>query len=795
MRRPVLLKKRSPPSDIRAVGGDDRSMPGVPVVRAAIVVGLIGFVVSIVPGLRSLLPVPATVWSTVLQPLSLIVCGSACLIRGLAVRTDRGAWLSMSLGLYSYCAGSAVFYAISASGEPAYPSAADPLFVMIYPAGLVSIGLMVRARMAGSVVSMWLDGVVSGLGLVSVSAAYAFPVITRNASGTPAAVIVNFTYPVLDLLLLAVVIGAIAALGAWRQPMWLMIGAGTLAFTGADSWFLLQLATSSYTPGSLVDVMFQVGPTLLALASTLRPTGTGGERAENRSFLVPALFALLAISVLAVGAYGRISPLGIVIAVGAVLAAWTRTALAVREVVRLSDSRRQALTDSLTGLPNRRAFYQLLDAAAAPPADSSSTDPGPAVLLVDLDRFKEINDALGHQVGDQVLTAVSARFRDLVPPRGTLARLGGDELALLVPSTSLTDAGALARALLESLEEPFAIGDSLLHVDASIGITSVLRADGGDSADGADGGGRAGGLALAKADVAMYRAKQFHSGWEIYDDARDGDAWDRLAMVEALRVAIAEDELTLEYQPIVRATGADQGRAAGVEALIRWDHPTRGRIPPDTFLPLAEHAGLMPAVTRIVLRLALDEAVELRCHHWPVPVSVNLSASDLLDDSLVDVIAQLLAERDLPGSALRIEITESLLVQGATAGGFLTRLGLLGIDLAVDDYGTGYSSLAYLHDLPLQYLKIDRGFTDRLPHDRRTAVIVASTIEMAHRLDLLVVAEGVENEDQRDWLREHDCNLLQGYHISRPIPQAKLHAWLPEHLPTTPQTATAHRPR
>jgi EAL domain-containing protein (putative c-di-GMP-specific phosphodiesterase class I) len=262
-------------------------------------------------------------------------------------------------------------------------------------------------------------------------------------------------------------------------------------------------------------------------------------------------------------------------------------------------------------------------------------------------------------------------------------------------------------------------------------------------------------------------------------------------MVEALREAITRKRLSLEFQPIVTAAG----RPVGVEALIRWNHPTRGRVPPDTFLPLAEHAGLMPAVTRAVLEMSLDEACALRRRGWTVPVSMNLSASDLLDDSLVDIVAEALAERGLPGAALRIEITESLLVEGATAGDFLTRLRALGIDLAVDDYGTGYSSLAYLHDLPVSYLKIDRGFTDRLPQDGRTAIIVASTIEMAHRLDLRVVAEGVENDDQLDWLREFGCDLVQGYHIGRPVGAERLHTWLAERVPAgTPRIPAPHEP-
>jgi EAL domain-containing protein (putative c-di-GMP-specific phosphodiesterase class I) len=277
----------------------------------------------------------------------------------------------------------------------------------------------------------------------------------------------------------------------------------------------------------------------------------------------------------------------------------------------------------------------------------------------------------------------------------------------------------------------------------------------------------------------MYRAKSAHSGWEVYDDERDGDAWDRFATVEALRETLAGGEgLLLEFQPIVVAAGL---APTGMEALLRWHHPVRGRVAPDAFLPLAERAGLMPLITRAVLDLSMQEAMSLRQNGWTVPVSVNLSASDLLDGHLVEYVADGLARHGLPGQALRLEITESLLVDsGSGAVTMLHQLRELGMAIAVDDYGTGYSCLAYLHDLPVSYLKIDRAFTGRLLEDDRTDVIVASTIAMAHGLGLAVVAEGVETADQLQWLVAHGCDLVQGYHVARPMPAAALNDWLGE---------------
>jgi diguanylate cyclase (GGDEF)-like protein len=753
-------------------------MPGVRLARAVVAVAVGAYIVSLIPGVRPQAGF-SEFWDVGVYVAVLLGSSAVCGLRAVRVRTDRAAWAFIAVGLASYAAGTLIYnnYLQHWSSVP-YPSVSDGLWLSLYPLVIVGIGLMIRARMAGSVASMWLDGLVSGLGLASMSAAIVFPRVTQGASGPPAAIITNFAYPLLDLALVATVVGAMAALGAWRQRAWMLLGAGFLVFSGADSWFLVQLADDSYQSGSAVDACYLVAAALVAMAAGVtKDTAIDEPRAwrmQTRSFLVPGCFALLAIAVLAIGAaQARTTALGVALAVGALTAAWARTSLAVREVVQLSDSRRQALTDALTGLPNRRAFYKILEAAeaATPPAGQTGVA---SVILTDLDGFKEINDALGHQLGDQLLREVSQRFAANVPPGGSIARLGGDEMALFVPGMSAAEAGVLSQRLLNTLEEPFTIQGTSLHLGASIGITAVEP-------------GAVASRALAKADLAMYRAKAAHSGWEIYDDQRDGDAWDRLATVEALREALTSGGLTVEFQPI---TALSPIRPTGMEALVRWTHPTRGRVAPDAFLPLAEKAGLMPALTRTVLDLSLDEAQALRRLGWRIPVSVNLSASDLLDNNLVHYVATALEERGLPGDALRLEITESLLVDTAgPAGALLYRLRELDVDLAVDDYGTGYSCMAYLHDLPVSYLKIDRGFTDRVLKDDRTAVIVASTIEMAHGLNLKVVAEGVETTDQLDWLHAHGCDLVQGFHIGRPMPSDRMRAWLAEYAPERPLAA------
>ena len=450
----------------------------------------------------------------------------------------------------------------------------------------------------------------------------------------------------------------------------------------------------------------------------------------------------------------------------------------MREVVQLADTRRQARTDALTGLPNRRAFYKLLESVHPTGGTGTPSAQSTAILLIDLDRFKEINDALGHQVGDVVLKSVSQRLVTHVPAASTLARLGGDELAVFAPRTTRHEASALAADLLTALRDPFLIQGVSLHLDASIGI--AVMPSGADTSQ-----------ALAQADLAMYRAKGSRSGFAVYDETQDGDAWDRLAIAEDLRQALAAGALTVAYQPIVTR---EEMQPVALEALVRWRHHDRGFVSPEEFLPLAERAGLMPSVTRSVLDQSLDDAQHLRDWGWDLPISVNLSATDLLDTGLVDYIAAGLGDRELNGRSLRIEITESLLVDHALSADFLERLRLMDIELAVDDYGTGYSCMAYLHQLPVSHLKIDRGFTDRLLDDERTAVIVDSTIQMAHRLNLSVVAEGVESQAQSDWLLEHGCDFLQGYHISRPTDLVQLHAWLSA-APLSPSSNVDHLAR
>jgi diguanylate cyclase (GGDEF)-like protein len=408
----------------------------------------------------------------------------------------------------------------------------------------------------------------------------------------------------------------------------------------------------------------------------------------------------------------------------------------------------QALHDTLTDLPNRALLEQRLDGLPGEDARVS-------LLLLDLDRFKEINDTFGHHHGDLLLCQVGARLNSALQSDQTVARLGGDEFGVILPGLGGAEAEYVALELLASLRQPFVVAGLPLDIAASIGI-AVATQSGTDAV-----------TLLRQADVAMYAAKRERLRVAVYRPDLDQYSPERLALVGALRQAIEQDQLKLVYQSQVDCT---TGKVAGVEALVRWEHPEHGWIPPDQFVPLAEHTGLIGPLTRWVLERALRQ-----CRAWlddgrTLPTAVNLSAHDLQDPNLPSVISDLLAFTGVPGVCLMVEVTEGTLMADTTrAIEVLGRVRELGVRVSVDDFGTGYSSLAYLSHLPVDELKIDRSFLRDLPTSASNAAIVRSTIGLGHDLGLRVVAEGIENEATWDLLCQLRCDVGQGYWLGRPL--------------------------
>jgi diguanylate cyclase (GGDEF)-like protein len=421
-----------------------------------------------------------------------------------------------------------------------------------------------------------------------------------------------------------------------------------------------------------------------------------------------------------------------------------------------------ALHDPLTDLPNRILFRDRVDQATIR-ARRDGTQV--AVLIMDLDRFKEINDALGHDRGDLVLTEIAPRIRSVLRAVDTVGRLGGDEFGILLGGLhSAEEARTVANKIGVALERPFDLDDMELEVGASVGV--ALFPTHGDDPD----------ALMRRAEIAMYVAKASRSGFEIYSAEQHHYTKDRLALFADLRRAIETGDVSVHYQPKVAVPG---GEVVGVEALARWEHPERGSVPPDVFVPLAEQTGLVRRLTTAVLETALSQ-----CRLWAdvgldLPVAVNLSVRDLLDATLPAQVSEMLDRYGLEARSLQLEITESSMMdQPARALDILNDLADLGVELAIDDFGTGYSSLAYLQRLPVRQLKIDRSFVIHLSENESDAAIVRSTIDLGHSLALTVVAEGVEDAASLARLATAGCDLAQGYHVARPMPGGEIEAWL-----------------
>ena len=449
---------------------------------------------------------------------------------------------------------------------------------------------------------------------------------------------------------------------------------------------------------------------------------------------------------------------------------------AVYVTVAISRDRdRQSLHDGLTGLPNRVLLLQRLDIELVA-AQSHQRGSG-ALLLLDLDRFKEVNDTLGHHVGDKLLCALATRLRAAVRPEDTVARLGGDEFAILLPGVpEAGSATVLARRVQAALVEPFMHGDLRLDLVVSIGV--ALYPAHADDVE----------TLLRHADVAMYQAKTGRTGLCVYSPERDHNSAERLALLGDLRRAVENRDLSVVYQPKVDAV---TGRCTGMEALLRWHHPSRGPMSPDDFIALAEQSSVMEKVTDLVLVAGIEQAAAWRDHALEANVAVNVSVRDLIDPMFVSRVRTLLAEHRLPGSALTLEVTERVLAHDyAQVALVLDQLTAIGIEISLDDFGTGYSSLARLETLPVSEIKIDRTFISRL-RDGDDAPIVRSCIEMAHALGLRVVAEGVEDENSARRLTEYGCDCLQGYGIAPPMSGDDATEWLVRYADAVPLRLTS----
>ena len=715
------------------------------------------------------------VTSAVYILVGLIVCWRA-------VRTAeaRRPWMFFAFGISVYGLGNVLWAAwIEHLPNPPIPSICDGMWLTLYPCCYIGIVGLARVRERRVPARIWLDGLIAGLGVAAIGAAIVLRPVLASVSGNTAAVVTEMAYPLCDLLLAALVVGVLALRG-WRiDRMWALLGAGFLALATADCMYALQVAGGASAPSSTTNLAYDLGVLALALAAWQPPTAVDADTVPGSAVLaIPTAFTLSALGLLIYDHFSRLDPLALTLALATLLAAFARTGMAFRDVRALAETRRQALTDDLTAMPNRRHFLRCLrDAILASEASNTSV----ALLLFDLDHFKELNDTLGHEAGDQLLRLVGERLNTELRTSDVAARLGGDEFGVLLGGLcDITQAEMVADKILGAIAQPFPIKGLNLRVTASIGI-ALFPEHARDHEQ-----------LMQHADVAMYEAKSTQSGRACYVREHDTHSLERLTLAGELSRALENGEIEAHYQP---KADASSGRIVGVEALVRWRHPERGMIPPDQFVAVAEQAGLGRALTRRMLELALTQVKLWREAGLSLHVAVNTTVADLLDTRFPTEVAETLTRHGLPPEALVLEVTENMVLSDPVRiGDVLAQLGELGLGLSLDDFGTGYSSLTHLKSLPVGEVKIDRSFVGRMTSDPVDAAIVKATISLAHSIGSRVVAEGIEDHGTWSSLVANHCELVQGYALSRPLPAAELEQLLrAEPVPTEPaHAATEH---
>jgi len=744
-----------------------------------------------VAGAEAALLLHGGTWPVWQWAVTALVCGAGTALLWLQAATHDGSeravwrWLSAAVGLVAVGAG----LGAAASALPSQAAAgalADQVFglVTLLSFPLVYRGLIQwnRYRTATSDSNDWLNGVSAACAIVAGSN------LALSWSGSS---LTSLPWWQLQGGLLRVA-GAVTLLGTactvaflgglQRDPrVWGVSGAlGVLVV--AETAGLADGSASAWPRAGWV-----AAAVVLVCCATSRPVSSAPQGATTQAPTVGALVVLLAsVTVLALGSLQSGPPtatgarlpgphLATAFAVVAVLGVSTRMLHLVRDLAHLAQSRHEAHTDDLTGIANRRALTGRLEETVRRIAPAS-------LLLLDLDGFKEVNDRHGHAAGDALLRTTAVRLAALVPEQGLLARLGGDEFAVLLEGVlplggaDTDDADDALRALAETLAaavvRPVRVREQQVQVGASIGHARLRS-------------GVAAQELLRRADRAMYQAKTSGGGVHGYDAQLDAAGRERDALVLELRQALhpdvppQESQIEAHYQPQLALRS---GGVVGVEALARWRHPQLGLLAPAAFLDLVEQHGLMGRLTTVVLWQAAQRAAGWQAEGRQLRLSVNLSASCLGDPGLLPLVDEVLTTTGLDPARLVLEVTETTLMADPDQAVRMTHaLARRGVGLSIDDYGTGYSSLAYLNDLPASELKLDRSFTTRLLTDERTTAIVSATVELAHRLGLRVLAEGVEDGVTLEALRAIGCDETQGYLHSAPLPVHALGAWLDRH--------------
>ncbi|BDX30101.1 hypothetical protein TUM20985_06480 [Mycobacterium antarcticum] len=696
-----------------------------------------------------------------LYPSLMLGAAGVVAARACVRRDERGVWWLIAAGM-----------SIPAVRNFLYPafgpmSSLRPLWLLFYALMFAGLLLLLRIRVGRLPLALSLDAIIVG-SAVAALAAIAFGPYGAATSESTTEVVLALAFPVGDLLLVALAAGALSMLGWRADRRWALLVVGFAFYAVADTLYMFYVADGSYLRGSWFDALRPAAALLVAVASWTTSRGQTGHPPRRATAVPQLLFTVVLMGLLIIGYDARLPRVASVLATCGLVAVAARLAVAFREISQLVDSHRHSMTDDLTKLGNRRAMSTALSTASLAHSTQTGNSPGPGMLLMDLDHFKEINDSFGHHVGDELLCRVGERLTRSTRAGDVLARVGGDEFAILLPAgVELDEAEEIAARIVEALHEPFVLDEVTARVEASIGI-ALCPAHCSEPED-----------LLQRADVAMYRAKELPGRVASYDSTQDARRVDERRMIGELRTAIGNGQMTCHYQPKIRA---GDGSVHSVEALVRWQHPSGALMAPDEFLHFAERGGLMRPLATSVLNLALGQVQAWRKQGIEMTVAVNLSATNLLDVDLVSHVGDLLRAYEVPADALILELTEGVLTSNSPRSySVVEAFQRLGVKLSIDDFGTGWSSLARLQEMTVDELKLDRVFVGRVADDPRSIAIVRSTVALAHSLGASLVAEGVEDAATLAALRDYGCDITQGYVHCPPLPPDELDRWLNGH--------------
>ena len=719
------------------------------------------------------------------------LAATSCLLFGRRAAPElRLAWIWTGAFATVWSVGEAILtcYGFARNGALPFPSPADAGFLAALPLGAVGVLLFPSVQRFGVFrARLPLEGLIVAGSLLIASWTTALGTVYHSGSGSVFSQAVGLAYPISDVILATVAVSVLGQACRRQRPALALVVAGLICLTATDST-LAYLAHTSFRYGALVDAGRVAGLLLIALGPLWPIERRANEQEEaddvaRWQLALPYGFLALAITVAAIrDEQSHHLDLFVVIAGLCVIAALLGEQVLTRiENLRLTDQMQYAVStlrasqvelvhfalhDSLTGLPNRVLFGDRIEHALA---RRTSPTRRVAVLLCDLDSFKDVNDTLGHSSGDEVLIAAAERLSSCVRPADTVARIGGDEFAILLDDASGADeVASVAARVCSAMRTPFAIAGRDFIVNASVGVAMASQQDTRSE------------KLLQDADVALYAVKDAGGDDYTFFEPRLGKAYvDRLGLQAELSLALDKGELFVDYQPVMELASR---RTVGVEALLRWRHPRRGVLKPVDFLAIAESSGVVVQIGTWVIGEALRqlqgwrERIPAAADLW---VAVNVSARQLASGDLVTAVAKAIAASDLAPESLHIELTESAVIDLVEWSlRVLGDLKNIGVMLEIDDFGTGYSSLAYLKQLPIDGVKIDRGFVDGLGADRRDAVIVEAIVSLAHALHLKVGAEGVEGSRQVEWLGTLGCDYAQGYYWSVPLTGDGLEQWL-----------------